>query len=156
MWIIIVSLLVIGLALIVVEIVFVPGTTIVGIIGVIFAGAGIIISYRYYGNDTGFYVLTGSCLAAAVVLILSFRSGAWTRFANKSAIDSRVNEGITASLQEGEEGVTLSTLKPSGKAQFKSGEFEVRTQGEFLDVGTKVTIVSVRANQIIVKPLTKQ
>ena len=46
----IIALLVIGLALLVVEVVFVPGTTVVGVIGVIFAGAGVIITYRYFGS----------------------------------------------------------------------------------------------------------
>lgn len=155
MWIIIISLILIGLLLIVVEVIFIPGTTIVGIIGVVFAGTGIIVTYRHFGTDAGLYVLLGTTAFTVVALIVSFRSKAWTRFANQSAINSKVNEGITASLSEGEEGVALSTLKPFGKAQFKSGEFEVRTLGDYLDTGTKVKIVSIQSNQIIVKPLTK-
>jgi membrane-bound ClpP family serine protease len=156
MWILIISLLLIGLALIVIEVIFVPGTTVVGVMGIICAGAGIIISYKHYGTEVGFYILLGTCAVAAAALVLSFRSGAWTRFANKSAINSKVNEGITASLQEGDEGITLSTLKPIGKAQFGSAEFEVKTIGDYLDVGTKVRIISIKSNQIVVKPLTKQ
>lgn len=156
MWIMIICLLLIGLLLIVVEVVFVPGTTVVGIIGVIFAGSGVIISYRHYGSDAGLYVFLGTAAVAGIALILSFRSKAWTRFANQSAINSKVNEGITSSLLEGEEGIALSTLKPFGKAQFKSGEFEVKTLGDYLDAGTQVIIVSIKSNQIIVKPLTKQ
>lgn len=156
MWMIIISLLLIGLLLIVVEVVFVPGTTIVGVIGVIFAGTGVIISYRHYGSEAGLYIFAGTAAFAVIAIIISFRSKAWTRFANQSAINSKVNEGITASLLEGEEGIALSTLKPFGKAQFKSGEFEVKTLGDYLDAGTKVKIVSIQSNQIIVKPLTKQ
>ncbi len=155
MWIIVISLILIGLLLIVVEVIFIPGTTIVGIIGVVFAGTGIIVTYRYFGTDAGLYVFLGTAVFTVVALIISFRSKAWTRFANQSAINSKVNEGITASLSEGEEGIALSTLKPFGKAQFKSGEFEVRTLGDYLDTGTKVKIVSIQSNQIIVKPLTK-
>jgi membrane protein implicated in regulation of membrane protease activity len=40
-----------------------------------------------------------------------------------------------------------------GKVQFKSGEFEVKTLGDYVDVGTKVRIVHIESNQIIVKPL---
>jgi Membrane-bound serine protease (ClpP class) len=153
MWIIIFSLLIIGLALVIVEVVFVPGTTVVGIIGVIFAGAGIIFSFRHYGNETGSYMLLGSAVVTAVALYFSFRSNAWSRFANKSAIDSKVNEGLTASVALGDEGVALSTLKPIGNAQFKSGQFEVKSLGDYVDVGTKVTVVHIQGNQIIVKPL---
>jgi len=153
MWILILALLLIGLALIVVEVVFVPGTTIVGILGVIFLGAAIMSSYRNYGSETGFYILVGTSAVTALTLFLSFRSEAWLRFANKSSIDSRVNEGITAALALGDEGTAVSTLKPMGKAQFKDREFEVKTLGDYVDVGTKVKIVHLQANQIIVKPI---
>lgn len=153
MWTLIISLLVIGLALLVIEIVFVPGTTLVGVIGVIFAGAGVLITFREYGSETGIYMLVGSSAITAAALYFSFRSNAWKRFANNSAIRSKVNEGLTATLALGDEGMTLSTLKPMGKAQFKSGEFEVKTLGDYVDVGSKVKIVHIESNQIIVKPL---
>ena len=153
MWTIILALLLIGLALVIVEIVFVPGTTIVGIIGVIFSGTGVLITFRHYGNETGYYILLGSSVVTAIALYFSFRSNAWSRFANHSAIKSKVNEGLTATLQLGDEGVSLSTLKPMGTVQFKSGQFEVKTLGDYVDVGTKVRIVHIESNQIIVKPL---
>ena len=153
MWIIIVSLLLIGLALIVLEVVFVPGTTLVGIIGVIFAGAGVIISFRHYGNEAGWYVLLGTALVTAVALFYSFRSDAWSRFANKSSIAGRVNEGLVSALKVGDQGISLSTLKPMGTVEFGAGRFEVKTLGDYVDVGTKVTIVHIQGNQVIVKPL---
>lgn len=154
MWILIVALLLIGLALVVVEVVFVPGTTLVGIMGVIFLGAAIMSTYRNYGTDVGFYMLLGTATATAVALFFSFRSQAWSKFANKSAIDSKVNEGLTSSLALGDEGVAVSTLKPMGKVRFNSGEYEVKSLGDYVDVGTKVRIVHIQENQIIVKPLT--
>src|SRR5690606_28628945 len=143
----------IGLALLIVEIIFVPGTTLVGVLGVIFLGAGVLSAYRNYGSDVGLYVLIGTGTATAVALFFSFRSGAWLKFANRSAIDSRVNEGQNASLSLGDEGTALSTLKPMGKVQFQSGDFEVKTLGDYVDVGTKVKIVHLEGTQIIVKPL---
>jgi membrane-bound ClpP family serine protease len=153
MWIIILALLLIGLALIIIEVIFIPGTTIVGIIGVIFAGTAVIISYRYYGNETGFYILLGTSAVTAIALYYSFRSEAWSRFANKSSNKGKVNEGITDSLKVGDEGISVSSLKPMGTVQFEKGQFEVKTLGDYVDVGTKVQIVHIQSNQIIVKPL---
>ena len=153
MWILILLLLLIGLALIIIEVVFVPGTTIVGLMGVIFAGAGIIISYRYFGSDVGFYILLGTGAVTTIALYFSFRSEAWTRFANKSAINSKVNEGSTGSLKLGDEGVALSALRPMGTVDFNGGQFEVKTLGDYVDVGTRVRIVHIDGAQIIVKPL---
>ena len=155
MWILILSLLLVGLVLIVVEVVFVPGTTVVGIIGVIFAGTGIVVTYKHFGSEVGFYMLLGMAAITAIALVYSFRSKAWTRFANKSSIDSKVNEGLTASLQLGDEGITLSALRPMGNVEFQNGQFEVKTLGDYVDVGTHVKIVHIQGNQIIVKPLTK-
>lgn len=153
MWTIIIALLILGLALIIMEIVFVPGTTIVGVIGVIFAGTAVLLTFNEHGREIGWYMLVGSSAVTAVALYLGFRSNAWSRFANKSVINSRVNEGLKATLQLGDEGVALSTLKPMGNAQFKSGQFEVKTLGDYVDVGTKVKIVHIDSSQIIVKPL---
>lgn len=153
MWTLIVALLIIGLALIVLEVIFVPGTTLVGILGVIFLGAAIMSSYRNYGTEIGFYVLLGTATVTAVALFFSFRSQAWSRFANNSAIKSKVNEGLTVQLSLGDEGIASSTLKPMGKVRFKGKEFEVKTLGDYVDVGTRVKIVHLEQNQIIVKPL---
>lgn len=153
MWILIVALLLIGLALVIVEVVFVPGTTLVGIMGVIFLGAAVMSTYRNYGTDVGFYVLLGIATVTAVALFFSFRSQAWSKFANKSSIKSKVNEGLTSSLTLGDEGVAVSTLKPMGKVRFHRGEYEVKSLGDYVDVGTRVRIVHIQENQIIVKPL---
>ena len=153
MSIIIVCLLLVGLALIIVEVVFVPGTTLVGIIGAIFVGIGIMLGYRHYGSETGLYILVGMGVITVIALYFSFRSQAWTRFANKSAMDSKVNEGSRDALKVGDEGVALSVLRPMGKVEFPGGQFEVKTLGDYVDVGTRVKIVHLSVSEIIVKPL---
>jgi membrane-bound ClpP family serine protease len=153
MWIIIISLLAIGLGLIIVELVFIPGTTVVGLLGLIFAVVGIVISYRHFGNDIGLYILIGSSVATVVALFFSFRSGAWSRFSHKTSLDTRVNEGMLDRLNVGEEGTTRSALRPMGTAEFNNHAYEVRTSGTFLDSGVRVKIVKIQSNQIIVEPL---
>jgi membrane-bound ClpP family serine protease len=153
MWVIIIALLAIGLGLIIVELVFIPGTTVVGLLGLIFTIVGIVISYRHFGNDIGLYILLGTSAAALVTLYFSFRSRAWSRFSHKSAIDSKVNEGMLKELNVGDEGTTRSALRPIGTAEFGNRNFEVRTAGTFLDSGTRVKIVRIQSNQIIVEPL---
>lgn len=153
MWVIVISLLVIGLGLIILELVFIPGTTVVGLLGLIFAVVGVVISYRHFGNETGLYILLGSGLVTAGSLYVSFRSGTWSRFALKTTIDGRVNEGMASHLQVGDEGTTRSALRPMGTAEFKNKNFEVRTTGMFLDSNTPVRIINIQANTIIVEPL---
>lgn len=152
MWIVIISLLVIGLALIIVELVFIPGTTLVGLLGLIFTVVGIVISYDYFGSDTGFYFLMGTLVTTLVGLFFSFRTGAWSKFSLKTSMDSRVNEGATQLLKVGDEGVTLSALRPMGKAEFQGQNFEVKTVGGYMEAGQKVKIIQIQYNQIVVEP----
>lgn len=153
MWIIVLSLLLIGLVLIIVELVFIPGTTVVGLLGLIFTIVGIVISYSHFGNDIGFYILLTTMATTLAVLVYSFRSGAWSKFSLKSSMNSKVNEGIMDALQIGDEGVTVSTLRPMGKAEFNSKTFEVKTSGNYIERGEKVKITQIESHQIVVEPI---
>jgi membrane-bound ClpP family serine protease len=153
MWIIIISLLLIGLALIIVELVFIPGTTVVGLLGLVFAVVGVVISYSHFGSDIGLYILLGTLATSLVAIFYSFRSGAWKKFSLKSSMDSKVNEGIMDSLHIGDEGITVSTLRPMGKAEFNTKTFEVKTSGNYLERGEKVKITQIESHQIVVEPL---
>jgi membrane-bound ClpP family serine protease len=97
--------------------------------------------------------MLGTLISTAIALFFSFRSGAWRKFSLKDAITSKVNEGMTASLAIGEEGITISSLRPSGKAQFNNAIFEVRTRGLYLEPKTKVKIISIDLHQILVEPV---
>jgi membrane-bound ClpP family serine protease len=71
----------------------------------------------------------------------------------KSSIDSKVNEGITTSLHVGDEGKTVSTLRPVGKAEFKDGQFEVKTTGEYVETGMRIRITGIHSQQVTVEPI---
>jgi membrane-bound ClpP family serine protease len=153
MWIIVLALLLIGLLLIIVELVFIPGTTVVGLLGLVFTIVGVVISYSHFGNDIGFYILLTTLATTLLALFYSFRSGAWSKFSLKSSINSKVNEGIMASIQIGDEGITVSTLRPMGKAEFNSKTFEVKTSGNYIERGEKVRITQIESHQIVVEPI---
>jgi membrane-bound ClpP family serine protease len=153
MWIAISALILIGLVLIVAEIIFIPGTTVVGFLGLAFLITGVVFSYQQYGNEAGFYVLLGTGAASALTLYLAFRQGAWNKFSNKSTIDSKVNEGLTNELQVGYEGTAISVLRPMGTAEFNGKIFEVKTSGGYLANGTKIRIEKIQANEILVEPI---
>jgi membrane-bound ClpP family serine protease len=154
MWLIVALLIVAGLALIIVEVVFIPGTTIIGLVGVIMAIAGIIFGYSAFGNTVGFYILLTTLSALALLLYFSFRTGAWKKFANKSAINSKFNEGLLESFAVGEEGICVSALRPMGKAEFGHRTIEVSSLGQYLDAGTRVRIKEVSTSGIIVEQIS--
>ena len=153
-WITVISLILLGLALIVVEIIFVPGTTVVGVLGFIFLIVGVGLSFHYFGGNVGWITVGGAGVASGFVLYFSFRSNLWRRFALKSSIQSKVNEGELTGLAPGQEGVALSALRPVGKAEMGSKTYEVKTLGGYVATGTKIRIIQILSNQIIVEPTT--
>lgn len=152
-WITVISFIAIGLGLIVVEIIFVPGTTIVGIMGAGIAVIGVILGFHFFGRQTGWIILGTSIVAGAGMIYWSLRSKPWTQFSLKDSIDSRVNEGALNDLQVGQEGVAVSSLRPMGKAEFNGKMYEVTTAGNFVASKEKLKIIKLSPNQILVEPV---
>lgn len=147
-------MLLLGLALLVIEVVFIPGTTVVGILGVVSSIAGIVMSYNNFGNTIGFYVLMSSLVATGIALYFSFKSGAWTRFSNRSSIKGKVNEGTITHLKVGDAGESISALRPFGKADFGGTQVEVRSAGNYVEPRSRIRIVRIDGNQILVDIIT--
>jgi membrane-bound ClpP family serine protease len=152
-WVTVISLILFGLILIVVEVIVIPGTTIVGILGFIFLIIGIVFSFSYFGSETGWVTVGVSAGTAGVILYYSFKADVWSRFSSKTKIDSRVNEGELDSLKIGDEGVTVSSLRPVGKAELNGKLYEVKSFGDYLDNGIKIKIIKINSSQIIVEPI---
>lgn len=152
-WMIVISLVLFGLLLLVVEVIFVPGTTVVGVAGFVFLVLGIGLAFQYFGSEMGWITTFGAGLAFGIVFYFSFKTNAWKRFSLKSSIKSKVNEGETKNLVAGEEGVAISALRPVGKAELTSKVYEVKTQGQYVDSGTRIRIVKIISNQIFVEPI---
>jgi membrane-bound ClpP family serine protease len=152
-WIIVVSLILFGLFLLIAEIIFVPGTTLVGILGFIFLFLGVGLSFNYFGSETGWITVGSTAVASGLIMYYSFKANVWSRFSLKTTIDSKVNEGEVESLKVGTEGHTISALRPVGKAELGNKLYEVKTMGEYLDSGSKIKVVKIVSNQIIVEPL---
>ena len=68
-WLSVILLIVVALILIVAELIFVPGTTLVGLIGVACMVLGIYLSFDYFGSDTGWIVLGISSISGFAVVV---------------------------------------------------------------------------------------
>jgi membrane-bound ClpP family serine protease len=152
-WLTVISLIVVGIVLVVVEIIFVPGTTVVGLLGGLLAVVGVVLSFSYFGNQTGWYTLAATSILSGALLYWSLRSRAWERFSLKTTIDGRVNEIDLNSLKTGDEGSAVSALRPMGKAEIGGRLFEVTSLGIYIETGTRIRIVRVSSNQIVVEPV---
>lgn len=150
-WITIIGMLLFGLALIILEVIFVPGTTLVGVIGFLICGGGIYLGYEYFGNPTGTYILVIAFIVGTAVIFWSFRSNAWLHFALKDESKGRFNDDFKQQLNIGDTGTTVSSLKPVGKALFHEHELEVKSNGGFITENQSVKITKIEGNKITVE-----
>jgi membrane-bound ClpP family serine protease len=152
-WITILSLILFGIALLVLEIIVVPGTTVVGLVGFVVILIGVSLSFKYFGSTIGWTTGSGAALSTGIILYFCFKSDVWSRFASKAASDSRVNEGELNGLSVGTEGVAVSALRPFGKAELKGKVYEVKTSGSYLESGKGIRIIEILSHQITVEQI---
>ena len=150
-WFTIILLLTVGIILIVVELIFIPGTTLFGIAGLVLTIIGVVLSFTTFGSGTGILVLSGAFAALGVVLFFSLRSNAWDKLSLKQSSRSRVNDDVPNNVWKGDVGITLSALRPTGKVEFKETVVEVSTLGPYVDAGAKVQVIEVQSNKILVE-----
>jgi membrane-bound ClpP family serine protease len=116
-------------------------------------GIGVGLSFKYFGTEVGWITLGSTAVAAGLTLYISFKSNLWSRFALNSSNTGKVNEDPVG-LSVGDEGVTLSALRPIGKAEIGRKTFEVKTLGSYVEAGQRVRIIQLNLNQIFVEPIT--
>ncbi|HET8860155.1 NfeD family protein [Marivirga sp.] len=149
----IIFLILVGLLLIIAELIFVPGTTFVGVIGLLLTIVGIFMVFDDYGNIAGYWTTAGTVAVTIIGVIYSFKSNSWDRFSLKSSIQSKVNDDDIFTFQVGEKGKTVSDLKPIGKAEIFGKIYEVRSKGEWIGVGQEVKITRIDSKKIFVEPI---
>lgn len=152
---IIMFLMGLAIVLILLEIFLLPGITLAGIGGALFAVGGIIFAYSV-GQTAGHLTFIASLIVFGAAFTWLLRSKSFSKVALKTNVDSKLTSSRDLGIVVGDEGITLSRLAPIGKARIKDVTTEVKSQGEFVDEKTPVTVVRVDSNIIIVAPGTKK
>ncbi len=149
---IVVSLLLIGWLLVFLEIFFIPGTTIFAFIGGGMMIAGFYFSFSNFGNDVGWMSIGLSLLMVIISLWIGFKSGLWNKLSLKESLEhSRMNEWEEGIIKQGDLGIAVSRIAPSGTARFGDADYEVHSQSEFINPKTEIEIVKIENKKIIVQ-----
>lgn len=151
-WIIVVSLIVVGIIFLLLEILVVPGTTVVGLIGMGMVIGGVVVAFNQYGVPTGVIALIAALLFSLVAITLALKSNTWKKAMLSTEIDGRVNVVEAGSVMAGDEGLTITRLNPMGKAMIKDEYYEVSSKDNLIDENTPIVVLKVDGNKIIVKP----
>jgi len=152
MWIIVLSLIVVGIAFLLLEILVVPGTTFVGLAGFGMIIGGVVVAFTNYGTQVGVLTLVTTLILSLAAIGLALKSNTWKKAMLDSEIDGRVNVIETGKVQAGYEGVTITRLNPMGKAMIGEEYYEVQSKDNLISENTAITVVKVEGNKIIVKP----
>ncbi|MDR1864226.1 MAG: hypothetical protein LBR08_01505 [Bacteroidales bacterium] len=147
----VILLIVTGLALIIVEVLVLPGITVAGIAGVILSAAGVFFAFRFFGNTAGVFVLLGTCLLFLVFLIYALRSKTWNRLSLHSEIDGKVNVVDTVHIKVGDAATTVSRLAPVGKILIHNTIIEGKSEFGLIDANCEVEVVQVDESSVIVR-----
>ncbi len=139
-----------GVLLILIEIFITPGI-VVGSIGFVMLAIGIYGGYNTLGNTTGNYILGGTSAFLGIALYLSFRDGAWNRFAAKDVIDAKANNIHELNINIGDRGISLSALRPAGTAYINEQKLEVHTDGDFILANEPIEVIKRVDQKIYIK-----
>jgi membrane-bound serine protease (ClpP class) len=148
----------VGLVLICFE-VFVPGG-ILGAIGFFLIVGSIWIAFVQLGSVGGSYFLAGGLVLAMVSVYLVMRFGTKTGLSRKLFLQS-TEKGFRSTSKnlenlKGKTGISLTTLRPSGKALIDGGKVNVVSEGVFLSKGCKIKVVMVEGNRVVVRKIDEE
>jgi membrane-bound serine protease (ClpP class) len=143
-------LLVLGAILMFLE-VFLPGL-VAGPLGFLCWVAGVILSYRDFGFQTGNLVL-GGVLGGLVIGVIC-----WLKFFPESRVArlfisrSAVGElGVSKPELVNCTGVTITQLRPSGTAFINGKRVDVVTEGALIEQGESIKVVAVEGLRVVVR-----
>lgn len=151
----IILLIVVGIILLVLEILVLPGL-IAGIIGVIFMISGNLLMYKNYGTAAGNITILCTVIITAVLFYVALKAKVWSYFSLKDSNNSKVIDLHTTNLNVGDEGIAVSALRPMGTVMIAGQKVEAQTNGEFIDTQTKIVVTKVLSNKILVSEVSSE
>jgi membrane-bound ClpP family serine protease len=151
MWWIVILLIIIGIAMLVLEITVIPGAGVAGIIGFLMMVGGIWFAYTRIGFFEGNIVLISTFVINIVGITFTLRSKTWKKAMLKTEITSKVNVVDPDNFSVGDKGVTIGRCAPMGKALINGSYLEVSALSDFIDEDSEIEIIRISGNKIYIK-----
>jgi len=152
-----------GVALLLLELLVIPGFGIAGVLGILALAAGLVMSMIGEGSTGQFVAAVAVRVGFAVVLALAL-SVLLLRFMSRLPVGrglvlrtSLDATGGYASPPEsdmsllGQHGRARSMLRPSGIAEIGGRRIDVVTDGEMIEAGDAIVVVRVDGNRVVVQ-----
>ncbi|MCK4541161.1 MAG: nodulation protein NfeD [Spirochaetales bacterium] len=159
-------LFLLGVVLLVVEIFLIPGFGITGISGIILIAASLILSRQDFIFPSfewemelflhNILLVLGTIGASIIIMALILVLFPHIRPFRRMILITPESQAVPAVQEKREEliagrGITLTPLRPSGKAVFQGEVLQVEADGEFLETGMEIVVIEQSGNVIKVK-----
>ena len=149
-----------GVALLLVEVLVIPGFGFAGILGIVALVAALVMSVVGSGATPEFFMFAAarivfSLLVALAASFVMLRYMPRTRFGRQLVLDTGLAtepEGDRRWL--GKRGRASSPLRPAGIAEIDGERVDVVSEGELIDPGAEIEVLRVDGNRIVVRRAT--
>ncbi len=166
---------IIGFLLLGMEMFVLPGFGIAGVSAIIVLAAGLVLSFQNFVLPDPNLPWQGDLMMKNLGLVMGSALGALlvsmsvVRFVlpklskivqgpylDATLRDSRAEPTEALGISGGDEGISLTTLRPSGKVRIRDRKVDAVTQGDFIGPGTPVRVVQVTAGHVIVETMVEK
>lgn len=147
------SLIFLGILLILIELLLIPGVGVAGILGLAALIAAPYYAFVHLSTKAGIIVTLIILVLITLSIIYILRFKTWKKFETHTVIDSKINDD-SESLEAGMTGTALTRIAPMGTARFGEINCEVKSDdNSMIDAGTDLEVVRVKDNKVYVKPI---
>jgi membrane-bound ClpP family serine protease len=141
---------VLGIVFFILEIFFLPGVSIGGIVGALFTGAAIWYAFAKISVIAGWIVVAVSVVALIAAFVYFIKGRPLDKMALNKELEAD-NLYDMSNVAVGDEGRTLSRLAPMGKVLVNGEDYEAKVRNGFLDGNVSVIVVAKEGNVLVVE-----
>jgi len=149
-------LFLVGFSLLLAEIFLIPGFGLAGIGGIIAILTSIFLTYGNIIQATYSILIAVSLSIVGFFILIRYipSTRTWRKFILFTQQEKEL--GYTVGTKEfkrliGKEGIAITPLRPSGIAEVNDKKLNVITRGEYVDSNTKIKVISIEGNKIVVE-----
>ncbi len=144
---------IIGVGVIIAEIILPSG----GILSIL---ATMVLGYSLYLLFTDFYItiaalfVTADLILIPILIYVGFRLLANSHVTLRTTLSREkgiISQDSSLATLVGKSGIATCDLRPSGIAKIQDNRIDVVTSGEYIEKGTRIIVLGVPGNQVIVK-----
>lgn len=149
----VIGLLLSGIFLLFIEIFLTPGSTAFGVIGLFLILASCFVSFEHLEAPYNWLFLIVALVIVCVFLYAFYNILKSKKFSVQSEITAKVNVLAENRFLVGEKGITLTALRPNGRAEFNGEIVDVFAEVGYIEENEHIEVTERTNDRIYVKQI---